>query len=125
MKQLITTISIITLLYAVPISVFGQSIFSGWLAKTYSVVKVTQMSSRDIEEMGVFYIEGKLSGSMNVGFTNCFKLRDLEYEKYSVLVTTERNTIPGSNGDAIKLKVKLHKEFGIGSAREILLKEVE
>lgn len=123
MKQIQKAIILITLL-AIPFSGFSQSAFR-LFARTLTVLNIVEMSSREVEDLGEFYIEGTVTGAVNLGFTNTTVIVDERNHASRVYVTSDRRSLPAGKGEKVRLKVRLVREFKVGSLRGLLMKEVE
>lgn len=89
------------------------------------MLNIVEMSSREVEDLGEFYIEGTVTGAVNLGFTNTTVIVDERNHASRVYVTSDRRSLPAGKGEKVRLKVRLVREFKVGSLRGLLMKEVE
>jgi hypothetical protein len=89
-----------------------------------SIMDMLNLSSRQIEQLDTFYVAGKVGSTKNVGFANCYSLCDPTYDKYYVLITSERKTLPNPD-EKLTLRVTLYTELRWNKKSLIVLTELK
>jgi hypothetical protein len=89
---------------------------------SYSVADITTMDTREIEEMGSFYVRGKVDGKINVGFIKALILRDNHQSHKVIYIISNHKSLPTTGKECV-LKVDLYKEISIFEGEFLLFEE--
>ncbi len=90
---------------------------------SHSVAEIKHKNAREIEEMGNFYVNGKVNGKINLGFIKAFTFVDVNNDDEAIYIISNHKTLP-SYYQETTIKLRIYQELSINNAEFLVYEEI-